>query len=140
LTMHFAHQDPMLSIKMLAALRKGEIVAVQGDRPRAQGRFHTVEIFGRETRFPLGPTALARAAGVPLLPVYVFRRGRRRSEVVFRPLIYVPNTPGEEVLHEAVEKMAREVEWAVRQDPYQWFCFQEVWPEPTKALSAPGSK
>jgi len=139
LTMHFANQDPMLGMKMLVALRQGEIVALQGDRPRAQGRFHTVEAFGREMKLPLGPAALARTAGVPLLPVYVFRRGRHRSEVVFRPLIHVPNTPGEEVLHEAVEKMAKEVEWAIRQAPHQWFCFHEVWPETALRLTVPDS-
>lgn len=129
LTMHFAHQDPMLGMKMLAALRRGEIVAVQGDRPRTKGRFHAVEVFGRQMPLPLGPAALARAAGVPMLPVYVFRRGRRRSEVVFRPLIHVSNERGEEPLHQAVEQMGREVEWAVRQAPYQWFSFRELWPQ-----------
>jgi predicted LPLAT superfamily acyltransferase len=48
--------------------------------------------------------------------------------VVFRPLIHVSSERGEEALHEAVAQMGREVEWAVRQAPYQWFSFREVWP------------
>ncbi len=126
-TMHFVRDDPALGTRLLGALRRGEYVAVQGDRPRAAGRSCTVELFGRPLEVPVGPAALARAAGVAMLPVYVFRRGRHRSEVVFRPPIRVDGTGGEG-LAAAMRRIAAEVEWAIRREPHQWFCFRRLWP------------
>ena len=126
-TVHFARDDPALGLKLLKALRRGEIVAVQGDRPPSSARTITVSVFGRPLDLPSGPAALARAAGVALLPVFVFRRGRRCSELVFRPPIRVAGD-GDEALEDAVRRIGAEVEWAIRREPHQWFCFRELWP------------
>lgn len=126
-TMHFVRDDPTLGARLLTALRRGELVAVQGDRPRSAGRCVAVEIFGRPFAVPAGPAALARAAGVALLPVFVFRRGRHRSHVAFRPPIRVAGA-GDEGLAGAMRRVVAEVEWAIRREPYQWFCFRELWP------------
>lgn len=128
-TMHFAADDPTLGVRLLKALRRGDLVAVQGDRPRTQGRTCTVELFGRPLEIPAGPAALARAADVALMPVFVFRRGRQRSQVAFRPPIRVEQG-GEEALTEAMDRIATEVEWAIRQEPHQWFCFRQLWGDP----------
>ncbi|MCP4006491.1 MAG: lipid A biosynthesis acyltransferase, partial [bacterium] len=77
---------------------------------------------------PSGPAALARAAGVALLPVFVFRRGRHRSQLVFRPPIRVAGR-GDDALAEAVRRIGADVEWAIRREPHQWFCFRELWPK-----------
>lgn len=125
-TMHFARDDPSLGVRLLKALRRGELVAVQGDRPRARGRTVTAPLFGRPLEFPVGPAALARAANVALMPVFVFRRGRHRSQVAFRSPIRV-EMPGDASLAEARNRIAAEVEWAIRREPHQWFCFRELW-------------
>lgn len=127
-TMHFARDDPSLGLRLLKALRLGDLVAVQGDRPRTTGRTCRVELFGRGVEVPVGPAALARAAGVALMPVFVFRLGRQRSQVVCRPPIRVDRA-GEAGIHEAMRRIAAEVEWAIRQRPHQWFCFRELWPD-----------
>ncbi len=126
-TVHFARADAALGLKLLKILRRGEWVAVQGDRPPSSARTCTATVFGRPMDLPSGPAALARAAGVALLPVFVFRRGRHRSQLIFRPAIRVSG-PGEEGLAEAVSRIGAEVEWAIRRQPHQWFCFRELWP------------
>ena len=130
-TMHFVG-DPMLGMKMLAALRRGEIVAVQGDRPRTGGRTHRAEIFGRPIELPVGPAALARSAGVPMLPVFIFRTGRLSTTSVFAPAIQLEPGPAPESLGRAVEILAQEIEGAIRRAPHQWFCFRELWPKGRK--------
>ena len=127
-TMHFAREDPALGLQLLKALRRGDYVAVQGDRPRTAGRTCTVELFGRPLELPAGPAALARAAGVALMPVFVFRRGRHRSQVAFRPPVRVEGE-GDAAVAEAMGRVAAEVEWAIRHAPHQWFCFRELWDE-----------
>jgi lauroyl/myristoyl acyltransferase len=131
LVVHFAGQhDPALGLELLSALRRGEIVALQGDRPRASERPVPATLFGRPVRLPAGPVALARAAGVPILPVFVFREGRLRSRLVLRETIDVPDTGHARAdIQEGIRLIAEHLEWAIRQRPQQWFCFRELWPE-----------
>lgn len=124
---HFA-ADPRLGVAMLDALRRGEVVALQGDRPRAGGRAAPVPLFGRPFPLPVGPAALARAAGVPIVPVFVFREGRRHYRCVLRPPIRVVQTGDRQRdLQEALERFAADLEAAIRREPHQWFCFRKVW-------------
>jgi KDO2-lipid IV(A) lauroyltransferase len=128
-TTHFQSDDPLQGMELLDALRRGEIVAMQGDRPRTGSRSIDATLFGRPFPLPPGPAALARIADVPLLPVFVFREGRRRYRVVFRPPIRAPRTDDRAAdLETAMRRVAAEVEWAIRRAPHQWFCFRRLWP------------
>ena len=128
-TMHFQSDDPFQGLALLDALRRGEIVAMQGDRPRAGGWSIDAMLFGKPFPLPPGPAVLARTAGVPILPVFVFREGRRRYRVVFRPPILSPRTGNRAAdLQWTMQRVAADLEWAVRREPHQWFCFKKVWP------------
>jgi lauroyl/myristoyl acyltransferase len=125
---HFAGNDPRLSLELADALRRGDLVALQGDRPRAGGRCVTVSLFGRPMPMPVGPAALARAAQVPLVPVFNFREGRYRLRAVVRPPIHVAHTADRDAdVADAVRRLAAEIEWAIRERPHQWFCFRALW-------------
>ena len=125
---HFATGDPGLGVRLLQALGRGEIVALQGDRPRGGGRTLPATLFGRPYALPDGPAVLARAAGVPILPVYTLREGRRRYVVVFDDPIEVSRggARGDE-LAEAAGAVAASLERAIRRAPHQWFCFAPLW-------------
>jgi lauroyl/myristoyl acyltransferase len=126
-TTHFA-DSPQLGVDLLDALRRGEIVALQGDRPRNGGRTAEISLFGRPFPVPVGPLALARAAGVPILPVFVFREGRLRYRCSLRPPIRVGTTGTRQaVMEEAQQRFAAELEWAISHRPHQWFCFRKLW-------------
>jgi lauroyl/myristoyl acyltransferase len=128
-TTHFA-EDPRLGLDLLDALRQGEIVALQGDRPRAGGRTAGVTLFGRPFPLPIGPAALARAAGVPLVPIFVFREGRLSYRCVVHPAIHVGQSRDRRRdLGEALERFAADLEAAIRRHPHQWFCFRALWPD-----------
>jgi lauroyl/myristoyl acyltransferase len=125
---HFAHDDAELGLTLLRALRRGELVGLQGDRPRAGRPAVPAVMFGCTIALPPGPAALARAAQVPLVPVFVFREGRLRHRVVIRP----PFTVGQGADRDAdvaagVQRLAGEIEWAIRQRPHHWFCFGRAW-------------
>ncbi len=124
---HFAGDDLGLGLVLLNALRRGETVALQTDRPREAGKVERVRMLDAEVALPVGPAALARAAGVPMLPVFVFREGRSRYRVVFRERVHVARTADRERdLHDAIQELAHSIEWAIRQDPAQWFCFADL--------------
>jgi lauroyl/myristoyl acyltransferase len=129
LVTHFATDDPRLAVLLADALRHGDVVALQGDRPRSRGRHMTVTLFGRPMHVPTGPAALGRVSGAKLIPVFCFREGRFRTRVVLREPITVPRTDNREAdIARATERLAAETEWAIRERPHQWFCFRQLWP------------
>lgn len=124
---HIATDDPSLGLLLMEALRRGEVVALQADRPRAGGQLTRVRMFDHEVDLPLGPAALARLAGLPLLPVFTLRQGRAKYRVVFRDPVLVARTRDRSAdIQRAMQEVARSIEWAVRTVPDQWFCFAEV--------------
>jgi lauroyl/myristoyl acyltransferase len=128
---HFVSKsDPSLGTRLLSALRQGDVVALQADRPRANGATGTASLFGNPLELPLGPSALARAAGVPLVPVFLFREGRHRSTVSIRSPIWVSSTSNRQAdLSKAIQELADEISVAILRMPHQWFCFRELWPD-----------
>jgi len=126
---HFAgtEGEQELSLELYRALRDGEIVALQGDRPRQGGHVVRVPFLGSEVSLPPGPAQLARLAGAPLLPVFTFRDGFGRYQVNLREPIQVARTRDRLAdVREATERLAAEIEWAIRERPTQWFCFRDV--------------
>lgn len=128
---HFEGSDPLQGMALLEALRGGEIVAVQGDRPRAQSRTVPGTLFGRPFDLPAGPAALARGAGVPVVPVFVLREGRRSYRVHIRPPLEPRQDGPREAIADLTRALGAQVEWAIRQAPHQWFCFRTLWPAST---------
>ncbi len=127
---HFASDDLTLGLKLKEALDRGEIVALQGDRPRIGSRIVKVSLFGREVSLPAGPAALARLAGVPLVPVFCFREKHYLYRVAFRSPIRVSATGDRAAaIAAATRSLGREIEWAISERPYQWFALGRVWPD-----------
>jgi KDO2-lipid IV(A) lauroyltransferase len=133
---HFADGDPSLGVTLLEALRAGDVVALQGDRPRAGGRALAVPFRvphgEREIDLPVGTASLARAADVPLLPVFCFREGLRSYRVVFRAPIHVEwSGDARPAVRAALERVGEDLAWAVAEEPHQWFCFGSPWADPS---------
>jgi len=121
--------DPAATIQLLAALRGGEIVAMQGDRVY-RGPGVEVPFFGRPTAFPSGPFVLAHAAGVPVLPGLVLRTGWLRYRVMIHHPIHVdPFLPRDVAVREALATAVGVLEAHLRQWPSQWLNFYDFWPE-----------
>ena len=74
------------TIELLQALRRNEIVAMQGDRVYQRHTFD-VPFFSQPTSFPLGPFLLSQVSGAPVLPVFVIRRGWLRYHALMGDLI-----------------------------------------------------
>ena len=128
LVTHFLGDDARLGVTLLAALRRGDVVTLSGDRPHAGTRTVRVVMFGRWAELPQGPLLLARAAGVPILPVFVFRTGRRRYRCVAQPLITVADHGDRwRDVGQAAAALARQIEWAIREAPHQWARWESVW-------------
>jgi KDO2-lipid IV(A) lauroyltransferase len=117
------------TLGLLAALRRNEAVAMQGDRPTGERGDTLVEFFGAPAAFPIGPFVLARAAGAPVVPAYCAMGPDTLYRMRIEPAIWVK--PGEEA--SALATMVGTLERAVRAHPTQWFNFFDVWSPPRVA-------
>ena len=115
--------DPTAALPLVAALRRNEVVALQGDRALGTRGDVLVDFFGEPAPFPLGPFMLARAAGAPVLPAFcLLGRGLRYVVTIARP-IHV--TGGGEAA--ALAEWVGVLETMIARAPEQWFNFFDVW-------------
>ena len=121
--------DPTAMVPLVAALRRHEVVALQGDRALGTRGDALVEFFGAPAPFPLGPFVLARAAGAPVVPAFCLLDRDLRYTVAMAAPIHVK--AGEETA--ALAAWVGVLEAMVQRAPEQWFNFFDVW----SAASAP---
>ncbi|HWM78511.1 MAG TPA: lysophospholipid acyltransferase family protein, partial [Methylomirabilota bacterium] len=114
---------PTISLELVAALRRGEVVAVQGDRALGTRGDVLIPFFGKPAPFPLGPFLLASAVGVPMVPAFCLLGADYRYLIKVLEPMKVPRG-GEE---EAARAWVTVLEGVVREHPTQWFNFFDIW-------------
>jgi lauroyl/myristoyl acyltransferase len=114
---------PTVSLELLAALRRGEVVAMQGDRALGNRGDVLVPFFGRPAPFPVGPFVLARAAGVPILAAFcVLGDDHRYTLTVADPLTVKPGSE-----EDSLRAWVARLEEVVGARPTHWFNFFDIW-------------
>jgi len=114
------------SIELVQALRRNEIVAIQGDRVY-QRLTAEVPFFGAPALFPLGPFLLSQASGAPVLPGFVLRKRWLRYRVVMGEPIW----PGDGRLAEqrgGLQQAVAFLEATLQTEYDQWLNFYPFWP------------
>lgn len=109
--------SPFSSLEMVAALRRGEIVAMLVDRwDGADGV--PAKFFGADRRFPRGPFVLSRVTGAPIIPAFIVRDGSAYRGVVDPPFFMeeAEDEPGALRVSASLERM-------IRIYPDQWYNF-----------------
>lgn len=116
-------------ISAYAALRRGEIVAMHGDR-FAGGRSVEVDFFGGRVKLPLAPYILSAKSGAPIVQTLCFRKKLFLYEISAFDEVFVENLPPAD-LQKAAKKHAQKfmsnLESSLKKYPYQWFNFYEFW-------------
>jgi lauroyl/myristoyl acyltransferase len=114
---------PTVSVVLLGALRRGEVVALQGDRALGTRGDVRMPFFGAPAPFPVGPFVLARASGCPVVPAFcLLEPDLRYAVTILEPLAV---RSGEE--EDALRAWVARLEEVVRRHPTQWFNFFDVW-------------
>jgi lauroyl/myristoyl acyltransferase len=121
--------NPLVSVGLVAALRRGEVVAFQMDRALGGRGDRRVGFFGAPAWFPLGPFLLAAAAGAPVVPAFCILDGGDRYRLCVEPAFAVERGAEEAGLGRAVAGLERYV--ARHWD--QWFNFFGVWEDDGRA-------
>ena len=117
------NDDPTVFVRLLTALRRGEVVAFQADRATGHRSDVLVSFFGARVSFPLAPFRLAGAAQVPVIPCFCLMRPDSRYKICVEEAI--PVSRGHE--ETALQQMVRVLEHYVAMAPDQWCNFYDVW-------------
>ncbi len=111
---------------MNAAIDRGEIVSMTGDRLFGSSKAIKCMFLGKEASFPMGPFALAVQKEVPMLAVFSMRyKGRYR--VYVRDIEQDESLPIRARMTDMAKKFASELENVVRMYPTQWFNYYDFW-------------
>jgi predicted LPLAT superfamily acyltransferase len=122
---------PLRSIPILAALRRGEMVALHGDRTFG-GTDLAVPFLGGVARFPVGPHLLAAASAAPLFQVFSVRERLGEYRFFAFPPVELPRSwlrAPTEALRPHVQSYADRLATVARQYPFQWANFYSFWDE-----------
>ncbi len=112
-----------LSFDLLAAVRNGEIVSIQGDRVIPGMASAEVALFGRRVPLPNGPFTLALVAQVPIYPLFFIRAGYRRYRIITRAPIQLQRTgrSRDEDIAQAMKIWRDVLEAVITEYWHQWF-------------------
>ncbi len=123
---------PTDAIPLVAALRRGEVVAMLGDRAYGSTTA-SIPFLGGHAGFPVGAYVLAAIAGVPLIHVFSLREpGGHYHFFGFPPQHpqMPPHRERDEYLKNCAVRFASDLESIVRRDPLQWYNFFPFWEKP----------
>jgi KDO2-lipid IV(A) lauroyltransferase len=108
----------------IAALRRGEIVAILCDRDFTAQRNLTT-FFGKPARLPRGAARLALSTGAPLLLGACVRTPDDKFQIRFSAPIFPGAGPDEESRIQT--EIAARLEGFIAKHPDQWFLFHDFW-------------
>ena len=114
---------PTVSLELVAALRRGEVVAVQADRALGTRGDVLSPLFGKPAPFPLGPFLLASAVRVPVVPAFCLLG----ADYLYTVRVAEPFSVQRGSEEEAARAWVAMLEGVVREHPTQWFNFFDIW-------------
>ncbi|HEY5191240.1 MAG TPA: lysophospholipid acyltransferase family protein, partial [Candidatus Deferrimicrobium sp.] len=109
--------SPFSSLEIVAALRRGEIVAMLVDRWEGMDGV-PAKFFGADRLFPRGPFVLSRATGAPIIPAFIVRDGS-----VYRGVVDPPFSMKESEDESGARRVSESLERMIRIYPDQWYNF-----------------
>jgi len=121
--------EPTDAIPLVAALRRGEIVAMLGDRAYGSPALST-SFLGGTVRFPIGAYVLAAMANSPLIMVFNLREPGGHYRFYGFPALH-PQMPAhhlrDDYLKNCAAEFAKNLETILKRDPLQWYNFYPFW-------------
>jgi len=113
-------------------LRRGELVAILGDRvePGDQHRTLPIPLLGDPVKLPEAPFLLAALLDCPVLMILAFRDVSGRYSVFAEKLadrVCLPRREREKGVAELLATYAARLEFYCKRHPFQWFNFFDYW-------------
>jgi predicted LPLAT superfamily acyltransferase len=121
--------SPTDTIPLVAAMRRGEVVAMMGDRAYGSPTAR-IPFLGGTVSFPIGAYVIAAIAGAPLVHVFNLREPAGHYRFIGfppqRPEM-PPHDQRDSYLRDCVARFACDLESVMKRDPLQWYNFYPFW-------------
>ena len=111
-----------MTTRLVEVASANHLVGLLTDRDLT-GRAPVVQFFGDDARIPVGPVAVSRRTGAPIIPITMLQMPGRRWKVVAFPPLEIDGLDAAE----ASQRVAAGLETLIRTAPEQWHAFQPVW-------------
>jgi predicted LPLAT superfamily acyltransferase len=126
-----ASGDPIDVLLALGeAIGEGQVVAMLADRARPHETTAVVDLLGGPAGFPVAPFRLGSVLRVPIVLCFGMYRGGNRYDLYFESFadrLALSRGGGEGELRCVVQRYVARLEHYVRDDPYNWFNWFDVW-------------
>lgn len=116
-------------VEATAALSRGEIVTIMGDR-MIKGAYVKMSFLGDTARFPVSAYMLAACTGAPVVVLFAARVGDRSYSLKVMDLFYPEYCSREErnkMFETCASRFVKALEDYLRIYPYQWYNFYDFW-------------
>jgi len=111
----------------LKALRRNELVGFILDQNMKRGEGVFVDYFDHPASTTPGLAYMAAQSKAPVVPVFIYPKGKGRHTVRIMPLIEPPADRKPETIEQATQQYTKVIEDVVRKDPVQWIWMHRRW-------------
>ncbi len=116
-----------LSFDLLAALRAGQVISIQGDRVVGDVARSVIKLFGRDVLLPTGPFVLSLVADTSIYPLFIVRDGFRRYKIIaYAPIRCGKDRSREIEIAAALQDWSQVLEETISGHWQQWYAFTPV--------------
>ena len=124
--MHITYKDDVR--EMFRMMKEGWIVGLLADQDTNKHDGIVLDFFGQPTNCVPGPAAMARSAGIGIIPGYITRRKDGTHKIILHAPVEVPRTKDKRAdIRTAEQAVNRVLEQHIREHPEEWFWLHDRW-------------
>ena len=124
--MHIIYKNDVR--EMFRMMKDGWVVGLLADQDTNRHDGIVLDFFGKPTNCVPGPAAMARSAGIGVIPGYITRKEDGTHKIVLYAPIEVPRTKDKRAdIRTAEQTVNRVLEQHIREHPEEWFWLHDRW-------------
>ena len=124
--MHIIYKNDVR--EMFRMMKEGWIVGLLADQDTSRHDGIVLDFFGKPTNCVPGPAAMARSAGIGIVPGYITRKKDGTHKIIFHAPVEVPRTKDKRAdIRTAEQAVNRVLEQHIREHPEEWFWLHDRW-------------
>ena len=124
--MHIIYKNDVR--EMFRMMKEGWIVGLLADQDTNRHDGIVLDFFGKPTNCVPGPAAMARSAGIGVIPGYITRKEDGTHKIILYAPIEVPCTKDKRAdIRTAEQAVNRVLEQHIREHPEEWFWLHDRW-------------
>ena len=124
--MHIIYKNDVR--EMFRMMKEGWVVGLLADQDTNKHDGIVLDFFGKPTNCVPGPAAMARSAGLGVIPGYITRKEDGTHKITLYAPVEVPRTKDKRAdIRTAEQALNRVLEQHIREHPEEWFWLHDRW-------------